>query len=91
MLEPLTRVIAMNGNSSGRGTVARKPARIELLGNRGSAECFVRNLSDDEAVLEVTQPEKLPVEFDLVIEPEQQPRRCGVIRRKARSVAVAFI
>lgn len=90
MLEPLMGVIAMNGKSSGCGLVVRKPALIELLESRSSTGCMVRNLSDAEAVLEVAQPDKLPIEFDLLIEPDRA-RRCGVIRRKARSVAVAFI
>lgn len=83
----------MNGKSSGPGpgSVARKPAQIEPLGSRSRTDCFVRNLSDDEAVLEVAQPRELPVEFDLLIEPEQLRQRCGVIRRNVRSVAVAFI
>jgi hypothetical protein len=72
------------------GSGPRKPARIELLGSRSSTVCFVRILSDDEAVLEVAQPHELPIEFDLLIEPERR-QRCGIIRRNTRSVAVAFI
>jgi D-serine deaminase-like pyridoxal phosphate-dependent protein len=91
MLGSHTEVIAMNGKSRGYGSAERKPARIELLGSRLGSDCMVRNLSDVQAVLEVAQPQDLPVEFDLLIEPEQQPKRCGVVRRMARSVAVAFI
>ena len=81
----------MNRRSGGRGFAARKPARIELLGSRRSATCVIRRLSDVEAVLEVAEPHELPIEFDLLMEPAWQPQRCGVIRRKARCVAVAFI
>ena len=66
-------------------------ARIELLDGPGSTDCIVRSLSDVKAVLEVKHPLELPVEFDLLVEPELKRHRCGVIRRSAGSVAVAFI
>jgi hypothetical protein len=66
-------------------------ARIELLESRRSANCVIRRLSDVEAVLEVAEPHGLPIEFDLLIGPGERPQRCGVIRRGARSIAVAFI
>jgi len=91
MFGSLTGVIEMNGKSRGCGSGPRKPARIELLGSRSSTDCFVRNLSDHEAVLDVAQPHELPIEFDLLIEPERLRQRCGVVRRNLSSVAVAFI
>ncbi len=80
----------MNGKSNSRAPAARRSASIELLDSSRSASCVIRRLSDVDAVLEVAEPDGLPIEFDLSIEPGQ-PQRCCIIRRGARSVAVAFI
>ena len=68
-----------------------RSGRIEMLGGLGGMDCIVRSLTDVKAVLEVRHPLELPVEFDLLVEPEQRRQRCGIIRRQALTVAVAFI
>ncbi len=68
-----------------------KLGRIELLGRAGATDCIVRSLTDMKAVLEVRLPRELPVEFDLLIDPDQKRHRCGIIKRRAHSVEVAFI
>lgn len=68
-----------------------KPGRIELLDGAGATDCIVRSLTDVKALLEVRLPHELPVEFDLLIDQDQRRQRCGIIQRRGRSVAVAFI
>lgn len=65
--------------------------RIEPLGGVGATDCIVRSLTDVKALLEVRLPHELPVEFDLLIDQDQRRQRCGIIKRRGRSVAVAFI
>ncbi len=65
--------------------------RIELLGGAGKIDCIVRSLTDMNAVLDVRLPPDFPIEFDLLTDLGQKRQRCGIIRRQARSVAVAFI
>ena len=81
-----------SASESSKSTLSQyRLARIELLGGHGGTDCIVRSLTDVKAVLDVRHPHELPVEFDLLVEPDRKRQRCGVIRRQARSVAVAFI
>jgi hypothetical protein len=87
----ISGVIAMNRKPSVSRSIVLKPGRIEPLGSYGSSICLVRSSSDTKAVLEVENPLALPIEFDLLTEPDQRRQRCGVIWRKTKSLGVAFI
>src|SRR5665647_1440695 len=91
MLGIAQKGISMIRKSSASRSSELRSARIELLGGPGGTDCIVRSLTDVQAVLEVRHPHELPLEFDLLVEPEQKRQRCGIIRRQALSVAVAFI
>ena len=87
MLGIAQKGISMIRKSSASRSSELRSARIELLGGPGGTDCIVRSLTDVQAVLEVRHPHELR----LLVEPEQKRQRCGIIRRQARSVAVAFI
>lgn len=57
----------------------------------GGIECVVRNLSAAGACLEVASPIGIPDEFDLIIRPEYQRRRCHLVWRKAQRIGVRFV
>jgi hypothetical protein len=57
---------------------------------RSSKVCTIRSISAYGAALDVAANEKIPDEFVLTVIPEGSPRRCAVVWRNEKRVAVAF-
>jgi len=68
--------------------------RVVTLGSisfgRSKAACTIRSISAFGAALDVAVDEKLPDEFALTVIPDGSRRRCAVVWRHERRVAVAF-
>ena len=64
-----------------------KSAHIFLL-DAGAVKCFVHNLSETGAKIEVHTP--LPAIFDLMFDDDQSHRRCHVVWRRGIMVGVRF-
>ena len=52
--------------------------------------CTIRSISGFGAALDVVAVEKIPDEFVLTVIPDGGPRRCAVVWRNEKRVAVAF-
>ncbi len=52
--------------------------------------CTIRSISAFGAALDVAADGQVPDEFALTVIPDDGPRRCAVIWRKGRRIAVAF-
>ncbi|MCK1422718.1 PilZ domain-containing protein [Bradyrhizobium sp. 182] len=69
-------------------------APIEKCGvitfGRSTTACTIRTISGFGAALDLAADDKLPDEFALTLVPDGRPRRCAVVWRKAKRVAVAF-
>ncbi len=52
-------------------------------------ECLVWEVSESGAQIEVASPE-VPNGFVLAIDAHMRPRRCRIVRREGRRIAVAF-
>ena len=57
---------------------------------RSKTVCTIRSISAFGAALDVAADEQVPDEFALTVIPDDGPRRCAVIWRKERRIAVAF-
>jgi hypothetical protein len=57
---------------------------------RHAYSCFIRNLSESGAALDVSYTLDIPDEFDLVMETDQLRRQCRVVWRKENRLGVTF-
>ena len=57
---------------------------------RSNKVCTIRSMSAFGAALDVAAHEKIPDEFVLTVIPDGGPRRCAVLWRNEKRVAVAF-
>ncbi|MCK1294883.1 hypothetical protein ABIB75_005284 [Bradyrhizobium sp. GM2.2] len=57
---------------------------------RSKAACLIRSISEYGAALDVAGDEKIPDEFALTVMPDGGLRRCSVVWRKEKRIAVAF-
>ena len=57
---------------------------------RSKADCMIRSISAYGAALDIAGDEKIPDEFALTVIPDGGPRRCAVVWRKEKRIAVAF-
>ena len=57
---------------------------------RSNKVCNIRSISAFGAALDVAAGEKIPDEFVLTVIPDGGPRRCAVVWRNEKRVAVAF-
>ena len=57
---------------------------------RSNKVCTIRSISAFGAALDVAADEKIPDEFVLTVIPDGGPRRCAVIWRNEKRIAVAF-
>jgi hypothetical protein len=57
---------------------------------RSNKACTIRSISGFGAALDVAADEKLPDEFVLTVIPDGGSRRCAVVWRNEKHVAVAF-
>lgn len=68
--------------------------RVVTLGSisfgRSKTVCTIRSISAYGAALDVAADEKLPNEFALTVIPDGSPRRCAVVWRHEKRIAVAF-
>jgi hypothetical protein len=67
-----------------------RPARISL-DNGGVIDCFVRDVSNSGARLEVADPKQLSDKFILRIDGMPKPHRCRVAWRTANMVGVEYL
>ena len=51
---------------------------------------MIRSISAYGAALDIAGDEKIPDEFALTVIPDGGPRRCSVVWRKEKRIAVAF-
>jgi hypothetical protein len=66
------------------------PAVLIYNGGRGRTECFIRNLSDSGAKLEVKgSVASIPNTFDLIA-PGHRPHPCRVVWRTLKELGVQF-
>jgi len=56
-----------------------------------TVNCTVRNLSKTGACLLVTSPIGIPDEFELVLDRDEQPRRCRLAWRSTDRIGVEFL
>ena len=65
--------------------------RLGSIGfGRSNKVCTIRSISASGAALDVAADEKIPDEFVLTVIPDGGPRRCAVIWRSEKRVAVAL-
>ena len=57
---------------------------------RSKAVCTIRSIFAFGAALDVAADERVPDEFALTVIPDGGPRRCEVVWRNERRIAVAF-
>ena len=57
---------------------------------RSKTVCTIRSISAYGAALDVAANEQVPDEFALTVIPDGGPRRCAVVWRKEKRIAVAF-
>jgi hypothetical protein len=57
---------------------------------RSKTVCTIRSISAFGAALDVAADEQVPDEFALTVIPDGGPRRCAVVWRKEKRIAVAF-
>ena len=57
---------------------------------RSKTVCTIRSISAFGAALDVAGDEQVPDEFALTVIPDGAPRRCAVVWRNERRIAVAF-
>ena len=77
----------MEQNSS-HSTRITKSGSISF--GRSKADCLIRSISAHGAALDIAGDEKIPDEFSLTVIPNGGPRRCSVVWRKEKRIAVAF-
>ena len=68
----------------------RVPKSGSISFGRSKADCTIRSISVHGAALDVAGVEKIPDEFALTVIPDGDLRRCAVVWRKAKRIAVAF-
>jgi hypothetical protein len=79
----------MPGLGEKRGTQRQPILKAGTISFDGSEiDCLVRNMSGEDANLEVESQIGIPNSFDLVIDSENH--QCHVVWRKARRIGVAF-
>lgn len=77
----------MDGNSPR----SKQVARVGLISfGRSKTDCTIRSISPFGAALDLAADEKIPDEFALTVIPDGDRRRCAVVWRKEKRVAVAF-
>ena len=57
---------------------------------RSKADCMIRSISAYGAALDIAGDEKIPDEFALTVILDGGLRRCAVVWRKEKRIAVAF-
>jgi hypothetical protein len=57
---------------------------------RSKTDCTIRSISAFGAALDVAADEKIPDEFALTVIPDGGLRRCAVVWRNEKRIAVAF-
>jgi hypothetical protein len=71
--------------------VEKHSARLGSISfGRSKTICTIRSISAFGAALDVAADEKVPDEFALTVIPDGDPRRCAVVWRKEKRIAVAF-
>jgi hypothetical protein len=68
----------------------RIPKSGSISFGRSKADCLIRSISAYGAALDIAGDEKIPDEFALTVIPDGGPRRCSVVWRKEKRIAVAF-
>ncbi|MGY3430790.1 hypothetical protein ACVWWI_002766 [Bradyrhizobium sp. USDA 3686] len=69
----------------------KQVARLGLISfGHSKADCTIRSISAFGAALDLAADEKIPDEFALTVIPDGDRRRCAVVWRKEKRVAVAF-
>ncbi|MCK1521224.1 MULTISPECIES: PilZ domain-containing protein [unclassified Bradyrhizobium] len=68
----------------------RIPKSGSISFGRSKANCLIRSISVYGAALDIAGNEKIPDEFALTVMPDGDPRRCSVVWRKEKRIAVAF-
>jgi hypothetical protein len=70
---------------------ARIPKTGSIVFGRAKITCIIGSLSAFGAALDVIgSTEGIPDQFELTVAPETAVRRCAVVWRKGRRIAVAF-
>lgn len=71
--------------------VERPPVRLGSISfGRSKTICTIRSISAFGAALDVDADQQVPDEFALAVIPDGDPRRCAVVWRKQKRIAVAF-
>ena len=68
----------------------RIPKSGSISFGRSKADCMIRSISAYGAALDIVGDGKIPDEFSLTVIPDGDLRRCAVVWRKAKRIAVAF-
>jgi hypothetical protein len=61
-----------------------------LVGDDGSINCMVRNMSNTGAMLNVTSSVGIPEHFNLILSPDGRHMSCRVMWREQIRIGVAF-
>jgi hypothetical protein len=70
---------------------ARIPKTGSIVFGRAKTRCVIGRLSAYGAALDVIGPtENIPDQFELTVDPDIVVRRCAVVWRNGRRIAVAF-
>jgi hypothetical protein len=67
------------------------PSSIRCPEHPAVINCTVRQLSQDEAVIEIENPNSIPQEFELFVGPTLARHYCAVVWRKKTRLRVAFV
>ena len=68
----------------------RIPKSGSISFGHSKADCLIRSISAYGAALDIAGDEKIPDEFALTVIPDGDPRRCSVVWRREKRIAVAF-
>src|SRR5215203_7300117 len=64
--------------------------KIIFNAGRSAIDCKVRNLSNDGACLEVESQAGIPVQFQLLVTDDKEPRACKLAWRSEHRMGVSF-
>ena len=74
-----------------RGSLStRIPKSGSIRFGRSKADCMIRSISAYGAALDIVGNGQIPDEFSLTVIPDGDLRRCAVVWRKEKRIAVAF-
>lgn len=73
-----------------RITLRRRVLKAGIIETSGGIDCFVRNISDSGASIEVSTPLFIPDHFTLTVPTDQIKRRCHIVWREGKRFGLAF-